>query len=139
MYTGDYSREEDSHLMVAECPPNVLPEVLITEATFGVHNHEPRLESEFRFISNTPYIFIIYIYTKIIIISKVNNIVQRGGKYLIPVFALGIAQELSLILDEYWQSYSELHSIPIYFTSSLAKKCMAVYQTYTNMMNQKIK
>ncbi|KXN66871.1 Metallo-hydrolase/oxidoreductase [Conidiobolus coronatus NRRL 28638] len=121
LYTGDYSREEDRHLMAAERPPNVLPEVLITEATFGVHNHEPRLEREFRFT------------------SQVHAIVQRGGKCLIPVFALGRAQELLLILDEYWQNHPELHSIPIYFASSLAKKCIAVYQTYINMMNQNIK
>jgi cleavage and polyadenylation specificity factor subunit 3 len=56
-----------------------------------------------------------------------------------PVFALGRAQELLLILDEYWDSHPELDSIPIYYASSLAKKCMAVYQTYINMMNTKIR
>jgi len=33
-----------------------------------------------------------------------------------------------LILDEYWAAHPELHEIPIYYASSLAKKCMAVYQ-----------
>lgn len=56
-----------------------------------------------------------------------------------PVFALGRAQELLLILDEYWEAHPELDSIPIYYASSLAKKCMAVYQTYINMMNAKIR
>ncbi|KXN66866.1 hypothetical protein CONCODRAFT_73380 [Conidiobolus coronatus NRRL 28638] len=121
LYTGDYSREEDRHLMAAERPPNVVPQVLITESTYGVQTHEPRLERESRFT------------------SQVHNIVQRGGRCLIPVFALGRAQELLLILDEYWQAHPELQSIPIYFASSLAKKCMAVYQTYINMMNQHIK
>jgi cleavage and polyadenylation specificity factor subunit 3 len=69
----------------------------------------------------------------------VQDIVQRDGRCLIPVFALGGAQELLLILDEYWQSHPELHNIPIYYASSLAKKCMAVYQTYINMMNRKIR
>jgi hypothetical protein len=31
-----------------------------------------------------------------------DKIVKRGGRCLIPVFALGRAQELLLILDEYW-------------------------------------
>jgi hypothetical protein len=31
-----------------------------------------------------------------------------------------------------------LHSIPIYYASALAKKCLAVYQTYLNMMNKRI-
>jgi cleavage and polyadenylation specificity factor subunit 3 len=83
--------------------------------------HEPREERESRF-TNT-----------------VRNIVTRGGKCLIPVFALGRAQELLLILDEFWSAHPELHDIPIYYASSLAKKCMAVYQTYINAMNEKIR
>ncbi|CAK8696769.1 unnamed protein product [Clavelina lepadiformis] len=119
LYTGDYSREEDRHLMAAEIPA-VRPDVLITEATYGTHIHEPRDEREARF-TNT-----------------VQDIVNRGGRCLIPVFALGRAQELLLILDDYWSNHPELHDIPIYYASSLAKKCMAVYQTYSNAMNQKI-
>lgn len=104
--------------------------------------HEPREEREKRFT------------------DTVRNIVTRGGKCLIPVFALGRAQELLLILgiswlsiafknmhsntnctitDEYWSIHPELHDIPIYYASSLAKKCMAVYQTYVNAMNEKIR
>jgi len=44
-----------------------------------------------------------------------------------------------VFLDEYWQNHPELHDIPIYYASSLAKKCMAVYQTYVNAMNDKIR
>ena len=43
------------------------------------------------------------------------------------------------LLDEYWSNHPELHDIPIYYASSLAKKCMAVYQTYINAMNEKIR
>ncbi|RIB06583.1 beta-lactamase-like protein [Gigaspora rosea] len=117
LYTGDYSREEDRHLMAAELPP-AQPDVLITESTYGVQNHEPRLEKYKRLV---------------------HDIVQRGGRCLMPVFALGRAQELLLILDEYWEAHPELESVPIYYASSLAKKCMAVYQTYINMMNSKIR
>ena len=39
-------------------------------------------------------------------------------------------QELLLILDEYWAAHPELVDIPIYYASSLAKKCMAVYQVF---------
>lgn len=44
-----------------------------------------------------------------------------------------------LIIDEYWSQHPELHEVPIYYASSLAKKCMAVYQTYINAMNDKIR
>lgn len=120
LYTGDYSREEDRHLMAAETPKE-RPDVLVCESTYGVHTHQPRLEREMRFT------------------SLVHEIVGRGGRCLIPVFALGRAQELLLILDEYWNAHPELHSIPVYYASSLAKKCMAVYQTYVNMMNERIR
>ncbi|VEN43659.1 unnamed protein product [Callosobruchus maculatus] len=120
LYTGDFSRQEDRHLMAAEIP-TVHPDVLITESTYGTHIHEKREDRETRFT------------------TLVHDIVNRGGRCLIPVFALGRAQELLLILDEYWSQHPELHDIPIYYASSLAKKCMAVYQTYINAMNDKIK
>lgn len=120
LYTGDFSRQEDRHLMAAEIPA-MKPDVLITESTYGTHIHEKREDRESRFT------------------SLVQKIVQQGGRCLIPVFALGRAQELLLILDEYWSQNPELQEFPIYYASSLAKKCMAVYQTYINAMNDKIR
>jgi len=120
LYTGDFSRQEDRHLMSAEIP-SIKPEVLIIESTYGTHIHEKREEREARFT------------------GIVHETVTRGGRCLIPVFALGRAQELLLILDEYWSQHPELHDIPIYYASLLAKKCMAVYQTYINAMNDRIK
>ncbi|PZC76212.1 hypothetical protein B5X24_HaOG204892 [Helicoverpa armigera] len=93
----------------------------VKESTYGTHIHEKREERESRFT------------------GLVSEIVQRGGRCLIPVFALGRAQELLLILDEYWSLHPELQDIPIYYASSLAKKCMAVYQTYVNAMNDRIR
>jgi cleavage and polyadenylation specificity factor subunit 3 len=120
LYTGDYSREEDRHLMAAEQPPGQV-QVMICESTYGVQNHEPRVEREARFT------------------RLVHDIVTRKGRCLIPTFALGRAQELLLILDEYWSLHPELNAIPVYYASALAKKCMAIYQTYVNMMNSRVR
>jgi len=120
LYTGDFSREEDRHLMSAEIP-TMRPDVLIVESTYGTHIHEKREDRESRFT------------------GTVSDIVTRGGRCLIPVFALGRAQELLLILDEYWAAHPELTDIPIYYASSLAKKCMAVYQTFISSMNERIR
>lgn len=120
LYTGDFSRQEDRHLMAAETPSQS-PDVLVVESTYGVQIHEPRKDRETRFT------------------KTVHEIVARGGRCLIPVFALGRAQELLLILDEYWIAHPELHHVPIYYASSLAKKCMDVYRNYINYMNKKIK
>ena len=56
------------------------PDVLIVESTYGTHIHEKREDRESRFT------------------GLIHEIVNRGGRCLIPVFALGRAQELLLIL-----------------------------------------
>ncbi|KAK7692612.1 endoribonuclease ysh1 [Cerrena zonata] len=120
LYTGDYSREEDRHLVKAEVPP-IHPDVLIVESTYGVQTLEGREEKEARFT------------------GLIHSIIRRGGHVLLPTFALGRAQELLLILDEYWKKHPDLHNVPIYYASALAKKCMAVYQTYIHTMNANVR
>lgn len=123
LFTGDYSRELDRHLNSAEVPP--LPsDVLIVESTFGTATHEPRANRERK------------------LTHLIHSTVSRGGRVLLPLFALGRAQEIMLILDEYWSQHSdELGSgqVPIYYASNLARKCMSVFQTYVNMMNDDIR
>lgn len=121
LFTGDYSREEDRHLIPAEVPKGVKIDVLITESTYGIASHVPRVEREAS------------------LMKSVTAILQRGGRVLMPVFALGRAQELLLILDEHWSRYPDLQTIPIYYASNLARKCMIVYQTYVGSMNDNIK
>lgn len=56
-----------------------------------------------------------------------------------PVFAMGRAQELLLILEDYWTRHPEYRKYPIYYASNLARRCMIVYQTYIDAMNDNIK
>ena len=121
MFTGDYSREDDRHLISAEVPRNVKIDVLITESTYGIASHIPRTERETQ------------------LMKSITGILNRGGRVLMPVFALGRAQELLLILDDYWARHPEYQRIPIYYASNLARKCMVVYQTYVSAMNDSIK
>jgi cleavage and polyadenylation specificity factor subunit 3 len=120
LYTGDYSMEDDRHLMAAELPGKK-PDVLMCESTYGVQVHASRAEREARFT------------------GTVERVVARGGRCLIPVFALGRAQELLLILDEYWQANPQLQNVPIWYASKLASRALRVYQTYANMMNARIR
>ncbi|ESQ29353.1 hypothetical protein EUTSA_v10024010mg [Eutrema salsugineum] len=120
LYTGDYSREEDRHLRAAELP-QFSPDICIIESTSGVQLHQSRHIREKRFT------------------EVIHTTVKQGGRVLIPAFALGRAQELLLILDEYWANHPDLHHIPISYASPLAKKCMAVYQTYILSMNDRIR
>lgn len=121
LFTGDYSREEDRHLISAEVPKGVKIDVMITESTFGISSNPPRLEREAA------------------LMKSVTSIINRGGRVLMPVFALGRAQELLLILDEYWSRHPELQKVPIYYIGNMARRCMVVYQTYIGAMNENIK
>lgn len=123
LFTGDYSREIDRHLNSAEVPPSS-SDVLIVESTFGTATHEPRINREKK------------------LTQLIHSTVMRGGRVLLPVFALGRAQEIMLILDEYWSQHAdELANgqVPIFYASNLARKCMSVFQTYVNMMNDDIR
>mmetsp|Transcript_62987 Transcript_62987/g.144945 ORF Transcript_62987/g.144945 Transcript_62987/m.144945 type:complete len:633 (-) Transcript_62987:470-2368(-) len=119
LYTGDYSQDDDRHLPKAEVPPTDV-HVLIVEATYGVQAHEPREQREQR------------------LVQYIHQVVRMGGRCLLPVFALGRAQEILLILDEYWANNPDLHQVPVYYFSPMANKCMRVFETYTNMCSQDV-
>ncbi|KAL4445408.1 hypothetical protein ABPG77_011233 [Micractinium sp. CCAP 211/92] len=120
LYTGDYSRIPDRHMPPADLPEQ-RPHIVIVESTYGVSRHLPREEREQRFV------------------ERIHTAVARGGRVLLPVVALGRAQELLLILEEYWERHPELHGVPIYQASGLARRAMGVYQAYIEMMNDDIK
>lgn len=121
LFTGDYSREQDRHLISAEVPRGVRVDILICESTFGISSNPPRADRE-------------HALTK-----AISNVINRGGRVLLPVFALGRAQELLLILDEYWSRRPDLQKTPIYYIGNIARQCMVVYQTYIGAMNDNIK
>jgi len=119
LYTGDYSRRKIDILSKPSCRPFARCSdcwKYLWCPKFG-----KREEKEERFT------------------SLVHSIIRREGHVLLPSFALGRAQELLLILDEYWKKHPDLHNVPIYYASSLARKCMAVYQTYIHTMNSNIR
>lgn len=121
LYTGDYSRKPDRHLPGAELPP-VSPDLVVIESTFGINTLRPRQEREAEFC------------------NKVERIISRGGNVLLPVVALGRAQEMMLVLDEHWRKNNyRLGHVPIYNTSMLARRSLAVYQTYVNMLSEEIR
>eukprot|EP00055_Hartaetosiga_balthica_P006575 m.20886 g.20886 ORF g.20886 m.20886 type:complete len:740 (+) comp5297_c0_seq1:2658-4877(+) len=112
LYTGDYSREKDRHLMTAELPPHS-PDVLLIESTFGTQIHSSREERENRLKAKIQ-----------------STVLEKRGKVLIPAFALGRVQELLLILDDYWQKNEAIRSVPLYYASNLAHKCMYAYKQH---------
>jgi len=118
VYTGDYSMYDDRHLRGAEIPSES-PDILLVESTFGVQQLRPIEQREKDFL------------------EIIHRVVKRGGRCLIPCFAMGRAQELMLIVDEYWAKHPELQNIPIFYASNMAKKSMQVYSTFRNMMSDR--
>jgi len=120
LYTGDYSLEDDRHLMAASIPSTKKTDVLIVESTFGLNEHENAKRREQRFLTH------------------VEKVLKRGGRLLIPVFALGRAQELLLMMEEHWRDHPELQRYPIFYASKMADRALKIYRTYVNMMNSKV-
>ncbi|HLC67116.1 MAG TPA: MBL fold metallo-hydrolase [Candidatus Nanoarchaeia archaeon] len=80
VYTGDI-RNTDSRLMQAADTQYEMPvDVLITESTYGDREHPPRAKTEKEFL------------------ASVGRTLARGGSALVPVFGVGRAQELLLLL-----------------------------------------
>jgi integrator complex subunit 11 len=70
-------------------------------------------------------------------LKKVHECVERGGKVLIPVFALGRAQELCILLETYWERMNL--KAPIYFALGLTEKANNYYKMFITWTNQKIR
>ncbi|MDP7265217.1 MAG: MBL fold metallo-hydrolase, partial [Candidatus Thermoplasmatota archaeon] len=79
LFTGDLNTR-DSRLLKGAKP--VKCDNLIVEATYAGRDHKPRKEQEKEFI------------------EKINEIVDRGGKVVLPAFAVGRTQELMMILKD---------------------------------------
>ncbi|KAF7252233.1 hypothetical protein EG68_10034 [Paragonimus skrjabini miyazakii] len=118
LYTGDYNMTPDRHLgaaWVSRC----CPDLLITESTYATTIRDSKRAREREFL------------------EKIHARVEAGGKVLIPVFALGRAQELCILLETYWERMNI--SVPIYFSMGMAEKANEYYKLFISWTNQKIK
>nr|XP_002128796.2 integrator complex subunit 11-like [Ciona intestinalis] len=118
LYTGDYNMTPDRHLGAAWVD-KCRPDVLITESTYATTIRDSKRCRERDFL------------------KKVHERVEDGGKVLIPVFALGRAQELCILLESYWDRMNL--KVPIYFSAGLTNKATEYYKLFITWTNQKIK
>jgi integrator complex subunit 11 len=118
VYTGDYNMTPDRHLGAAWID-RVEPDVLITESTYATTIRDSKRARERDFL------------------RKVHDCVLQGGKVLIPVFALGRAQELCILVEEYWERMGL--TIPIYFSAGMTSKANEIYRRFIPWTNEKIK
>eukprot|EP01118_Nematostelium_gracile_P013732 TRINITY_DN521_c0_g1_i2.p1 TRINITY_DN521_c0_g1~~TRINITY_DN521_c0_g1_i2.p1 ORF type:complete len:521 (+),score=108.64 TRINITY_DN521_c0_g1_i2:319-1881(+) len=118
VYTGDYNMTPDRHLGGAWLDA-CQPDLLITETTYATTIRDSKRTREREFL------------------NRVHSTVEKGGKVLIPVFALGRAQELCILLETYWERMNL--NIPIYFSAGLVEKANLYYKLFVPWTNEKIK
>jgi integrator complex subunit 11 len=118
VYTGDFNMTPDRHLGRASID-RLYPDLLITETTYATTIRDSKNSRERDFL------------------HTVHSTVENGGKVLIPVFALGRAQELCILLETYWDRMNL--KVPIYFSAGLVEKANVYYKLFINWTNQKIK
>jgi cleavage and polyadenylation specificity factor subunit 3 len=55
-----------------------------------------------------------------------------------PIFALGRAQELMLMIEDIWRANPKFNKVKVYYFSNMGKKAMKTYQTFSYSMNDNI-
>ncbi|XP_040120023.1 integrator complex subunit 11 isoform X2 [Oryx dammah] len=108
VYTGDYNMTPDRHLGAAWID-KCRPNLLITESTYATTIRDSKRCRERDFLK----------------------------KVLIPVFALGRAQELCILLETFWERMDL--KAPIYFSTGLTEKANHYYKLFIPWTNQKIR
>jgi uncharacterized protein len=86
--------------------PDFYPDALILESTYGGRLHANRAVQERK------------------LVKTVAEVTALGGKVLIPAFALGRAQEILLILNEYMQN-GQLAPVPVWADGMVRAICQA--------------
>nr|XP_016480199.1 PREDICTED: cleavage and polyadenylation specificity factor subunit 3-II-like isoform X2 [Nicotiana tabacum] len=118
VYTGDYNMTPDRHLGAAQIDRLQL-DLVITESTYATTFRDSKYAREREFL------------------EAVHKCVASGGKVLIPTFALGRAQELCMLLDDYWERMNL--KAPIYFAAGLTIQANMYYKVLINWTSQKVK
>lgn len=112
--TGDLSFQAGRTIPGAQVPHGVQPDVLIMESTYGNRMHTDRNTEEKR------------------LAEDVAAVIANGGFSLVPAFALGRAQEVLLVLQDYMNK-GLIPEFPIY-VDGLVTPISRVYKNYPHYL-----
>lgn len=117
-FTGDVGRSDRPILRdpqpMADC------DILISESTYGGKVHEPPEESKTRLES---------------IVAETS---RRGGRVIIPAFAVGRTQEIVYILDQLAKE-GRLPRIPVFVDSPMAVSATEVYRIHSECYDRELR
>lgn len=112
LYTGDYNLTPTNLMIPGEKNFKDI-DALITESTYGYRELPPRKELEQE------------------LLEEIELTLKKGGRVLIPVFAVGRAQEILLMLAKNnW-------NVPIYFDGLAKKVTSKMLMNYSKYINNK--
>jgi hypothetical protein len=118
LYTGDYNYDKSEMLRQADTDFRRV-ETMITESTYGGRNDEqqPRKEAQKKFLSN------------------VKQTLQKGGKVIVPAFAVGRSQEIiGTLADEIEHSYFDYNI----YLDGMINDSNALHTAYPQFLSKKI-
>ena len=118
LYTGDFNSAADRHLgslNVEKCWPHVV----ITESTYATVMKQWKKQREMQFM------------------ALAKRTLERGGKVLIPVFALGRAQELMILIDNLWSKTG--WQVPVFYSGGLVDRVQFYYRLFLPWTNENLK
>jgi integrator complex subunit 11 len=118
LYTGDFNSAADRHLgsiNVDKCWPHVV----ITESTYATVMKQWKKQREMQFM------------------ALAKRTLERGGKVLIPVFALGRAQELMILIDDLWSKTG--WQVPVFYSGGLVDRVQFYYRLFLPWTNENLK
>jgi len=120
VYTGDFKY---GRTMLLETAVTEFPrvETIITESTYSAPTDimPPRAEAEKK------------------LVSIINETLERGGKVIIPVPAVGRAQEIMLVLDMYMRR-GELKEVPV-FIEGMISESTAIHMAYPEYLSREVR
>lgn len=115
-YTGDINFE-DSTIQKGAVFPECEIDTLIVETTRGEH---PRREDYSRWDEENAFA------------SAIQNVIERGGSVLVPVFAMGKTQEVLAMLQRFKEEGRIGKKVPVYI-GGLSTKMTTVYDKFSDV------
>jgi Cft2 family RNA processing exonuclease len=114
LLTGDYSVAAQATVPALD-RPRLPVDLVVTETTYGDRSHADRGAAENR------------------LIERVREVVEGGGRILIPAFAIGRAQEVLLVLKRALRD-GRLPEVPIFVDGMVRSVCdvYARHETYAS-------
>ncbi|MEM2341062.1 MAG: beta-CASP ribonuclease aCPSF1 [Candidatus Bathyarchaeia archaeon] len=120
VYTGDFKY---GRTMLLEASATEFPrvETIITESTYSAPNDimPSRADAEKK------------------LVSIINETLNNGGKVIIPVPAVGRAQEIMLVIDEYMRR-GELKEAPV-FIEGMISESTAIHMAYPEYLSREVR